>query len=61
MPLECLSFFDDGKTILLGKEFRKRYNTFAWMEFGDKHEDGETLEKTACMDVDKDNGNFVAM
>lgn len=42
-----LPLFDNGKTVLLGREYRKRYNSYAWMEFGGKHEAGETLAETA--------------
>jgi 8-oxo-dGTP pyrophosphatase MutT (NUDIX family) len=42
-----LPFFDDGKTILLGQEFRERYSSYAWMEFGGKQEENETLAETA--------------
>lgn len=39
-------FFDNGKTVLLGKEYRERYDTYAWMEFGGKQEPGQTLAET---------------
>lgn len=42
-----LPFFDDGKLVLLGQEFRKRNNSYYWMEFGGKLEPNETLAQTA--------------
>lgn len=42
-----LPLFDGGKTVLLGKEYRERYNDYFWMEFGGKKELGETLAQTA--------------
>jgi 8-oxo-dGTP pyrophosphatase MutT (NUDIX family) len=48
MAAGVLPFFDDGKTILLGKEFRERYNSYAWMEFGGKQKKNESLAETAC-------------
>lgn len=49
-----LPFFDNGKTILLGKEFRERDNNFAWMEFGGQHENNETLAETACRECNEE-------
>ena len=40
-----LPFFDNGRTILLGKEFRKNYNSYSWMEFGGKKDDDESLRR----------------
>lgn len=42
-----LPFFDNGKTILLGKEYRKANDEYTWMEFGGKQELGEGLSYTA--------------
>lgn len=42
-----LQFYDDGCTILLGKEFRENYNDFFWMEHGGGHELGESPAMTA--------------
>lgn len=49
-----LPFFDDGKTVLLGREYRKRYNCYNWMEFGGKHEHEETLAETACREANEE-------
>jgi len=48
MAAGILPFFDNGKTILLGQEFRERYSSHAWMEFGGKQKQNETLAETAC-------------
>ena len=37
----------DGKIVLLGKEYRSRYSRSFYMEFGGKHENGESLAETA--------------
>lgn len=42
-----LPFYDNGKTILLGKEYRKAYGVYNWMEFCGKQELGESLAETA--------------
>jgi 8-oxo-dGTP pyrophosphatase MutT (NUDIX family) len=49
-----LPFFDDGRTILLGQEYRERTNSYAWMEFGGKREEGESLAKTACREANEE-------
>ena len=49
-----LPFFDNGKTVLLGKEFRDRYNAFFWMCFGGKNEEGETLVQTAVRETSEE-------
>jgi len=41
-----LPFFDDG-TVLLGKEYRARYASYSWLEFGGKQELNETLAQAA--------------
>lgn len=47
MSAGILPFFDNGNTILLGKEFRENHSSYAWMEFGGKQKQGETLAETA--------------
>jgi 8-oxo-dGTP pyrophosphatase MutT (NUDIX family) len=49
-----LPFFHNGQSILLGKEYRKRYNSYAWMEFGGKREGNETLAETACREANEE-------
>jgi len=49
-----LPFFDNGKIILLGKEYRKRNNDYFWMEFGGKQEKNETLAETACRETNEE-------
>ena len=56
-----LLFFDNNKTVLLGREFRKRYNTYAWMEFGGKHENGETLAETACREANEETAETLGI
>jgi len=51
-----LPFFDNGNKILLGKEYRKRDNTYSWMEFGGKQEKDETLAETACREANEETG-----
>jgi 8-oxo-dGTP pyrophosphatase MutT (NUDIX family) len=38
-----LPFFDEGRTILLGQEYRKNFDAYYWMEFGGKQEPGQSL------------------
>jgi 8-oxo-dGTP pyrophosphatase MutT (NUDIX family) len=47
MAAGILPFFDNGNTILLGQEFRERYNSYAWMEFGGKQKKNESLVEAA--------------
>ena len=49
-----LLFFDEGRTILLGKEFRKRDSTYSWMEFGGKVEGTESPAETACREANEE-------
>lgn len=51
-----LPFFDDGKTILLGREFRKlpAGDNHFWSEFGGKVEKGETLAEAACREFNEE-------
>lgn len=49
-----LPFFDNGRTILLGQEYRKRDSSYAWMEFGGKQEKNETLAETACREANEE-------
>lgn len=50
-----LPFYDDGKTICLGNEYRKAYNTYHWMEFGGKQEPGQTLAETAWREASEES------
>jgi len=52
-----LPLFDGGKTVLLGKEYRERYNNYYWLEFGGKLEKGETLAETACREANEETSN----
>lgn len=52
-----LPFFDNGKTILLGKEYRKSIDKFVWNEFGGKREEGETLAYTAYREANEETAN----
>jgi len=56
-----LPFFDNGKTILLGQEYRKRDNSYSWMEFGGKLENGETLAETACREANEETGGTLGV
>lgn len=56
MAAGILPFFDDGKTVLLGKEYRSNKNIYAWMEFGGKKENNETLAETACRETNEETG-----
>lgn len=47
-------FFDNGKTVLLGQEHRKRYNKYTWMEFGGNPEANESLAETACREANEE-------
>ena len=49
-----LPFFDNGKIILLGKEYRKRNSDYFWMEFGGKQEKNETLAEAACRETNEE-------
>ncbi len=49
-----LPFFDNGESVLLGKEFRERENNYVWMEFGGKQENNETLAETACREANEE-------
>lgn len=49
-----LPFFDNGKTVLLGKEYRKTCNESVWMEFGGKPELSETPAETACREANEE-------
>jgi 8-oxo-dGTP pyrophosphatase MutT (NUDIX family) len=42
-----LPLFNGEKQVLLGLEYRKRYDDYYWMEFGGKNEEGESLAETA--------------
>ncbi len=54
MAAGVLPFFDDGRTVLLGKEYRERYKSFAWMEFGGNKEQNETLAQTAHREANEE-------
>ena len=54
-----LPFFDNGRTILLGQEYRKRDNSYAWMEFGGKQEENETLAETACREANEETAQVL--
>jgi 8-oxo-dGTP pyrophosphatase MutT (NUDIX family) len=56
-----LPLFDNGNTVLLGKEFRPRYNDYFWMEFGGKQESGETLAQTACRECNEETAQVLAI
>lgn len=49
-----LPLFDGGKTLLLGKEYRRRYEEMLWSEFGGKQDPGETLAETACREFNEE-------
>ena len=46
-----LPFFDEGRTILLGKEYRAWSNEFCWGDFGGKLEQNETLAECALREA----------
>lgn len=54
-----LVFFDDGNTILLGKEYRKRYNCYAWMEFGGNLDGNESLLDAACREANEETADVL--
>ena len=56
-----LPLFDNGKTVLLGREYRKRYDGYFWMEFGGKHEVGETLAETACREANEETAQTLGI
>lgn len=56
-----LPLFDGGKTVLLGKEYRKRYDSYAWMEFGGKHEKDETVAQTACRECNEETADTLGI
>lgn len=60
MSAGVLPFFDDGRTVLLGKEFRKRYNAFAWMEFGGNQEGDETFAQIAQREANEETADTLA-
>lgn len=49
-----LPLFDNGRTVLLGKEYRKVTDENVWMEFGGKNEQGETPAQTACRECNEE-------
>ena len=48
---------DSTTSILLGKEYRDRYNNYFWMDFGGKNEEGETLVETAFRECNEETAN----
>lgn len=56
-----LPFFDGWKIILLGREFRERTNSYCWMEFGGKLEEGETLAETACREANEETAGTLGV
>lgn len=46
-----LPLFDQGKTVLLGKEFRSKMNTSFWNGMGGKVEEGETFAEAALRET----------
>jgi 8-oxo-dGTP pyrophosphatase MutT (NUDIX family) len=56
-----LPFFDNGKMVLLGKEFRKRNESYSWMEFGGKKENEETLAETACREANEETAQTIGI
>jgi len=58
-----LPFFDNGTgfNVLLGKEFRERYNSYLWMEFGGKNDKGETLAETACREANEETAGTLGV
>lgn len=56
-----LPFFNSGKTVLLGREFRERYNLHCWMEFGGKREDNESLAETACREANEETAQSLSI
>lgn len=46
--------FDNGKTVLLGKEYRERYDAMLWMSFGGKQDPNESLAETACREFNEE-------
>ena len=55
------AIFKDGKIILLGQEFRERTNSYAWMEFGGKLEQGETLAETAFRETNEETAQTLSI
>jgi 8-oxo-dGTP pyrophosphatase MutT (NUDIX family) len=49
-----LPFFNNRQTILLGKEYRKVFDRYNWMEFGGKREGNETLAEVACREANEE-------
>lgn len=53
--------FFDGKTILLGKEFRKNTDSYSWMEFGGKREGNETPAETAWREGNEETAQTLSI
>jgi len=47
--------------VLLGKEYRKRYDNYSWLEFGGKHESNETLAETACREANEETAGTLGI
>ena len=56
-----LPFFDNKNKILLGKEYRKRYDSYSWMEFGGKQEKGESLAEVACREANEETAGTLGV
>lgn len=56
-----LCFFDNKRTILLGKEYRYKMNSYYYSEFGGKQEKGETLYETAYRECNEETGYSLSL
>jgi len=56
-----LPFFDNGTTVLLGQEYRERDQSYAWMEFGGKRDNDETLTETACREANEETAQTLGI
>lgn len=54
-----LLFFDGGRTVLLGKEFREKYSSHYWMEFGGNKEGNESPAETACREANEETAGVL--
>lgn len=50
-----------GDEILLGKEYRERYNSYCYLEFGGKVEPGESFTQAACRECNEETAGTLCL